>query len=227
MYTRAEKTKEQESRAAAYAVGNRHHNGTQGIGLVDNRAETNALQCLHPMAHGSLIQSFTPQKGKSHFKKHTQSILQLVARPKGISTKLARARWRMKKRTGVTFKQWKRGYEAQHIIPWAVANKLGLPMKYINLAFNGMMLPSGRKHAADPVYKATSRFLERPRHIKIGGCHKEYSKNVELYIMSYMKRKKRTTLHKRHMKRIARRLRRATKQHPATGYIQDMQFPDA
>lgn len=145
-------------------------------------------------------------------------------RPAGISEKLARARWAMKKRAGVTFQQWKKGYEAQHIIPYAVAAKLKLPLDRINKKWNGMMLPSGRKSAAKPLYKAASRFLSRPRHILKGWSHPKYSSRVEDLLRNYMKLHKLKTLGNLEMKKIADFLRGETKALPSANAIDQMTF---
>jgi hypothetical protein len=120
-------------------------------------------------------------------KKYQPAIPLSGGRPPGISAKLARARWSMKKRYGHTFQTWKRGYEAQHVIPYSVANKLRMKMQHINESWNGMMLPSGRARAAMPLYKAMGKYRNLPRHIaprQFG--HPKYSNQVLLFAQAYI-----------------------------------------
>lgn len=97
----------------------------------------------------------------------------------GDSSKLARERWKLKPldyRRRHNFKKWKRGREAQHLIPAQVGKHYGIPRKWINSARNGMMMPSGRRttnHLRD-----TRLDKGKLHHIKGGGAHPNYNKHV-------------------------------------------------
>lgn len=106
------------------------------------------------------------------------------SRPNGISTMLRNNLWNKKQRPGIAKKDWYTGYEAQHIIPYAIARDLKLPLGNINDIWNGMMLPSGRRTARQILYKAGvgKKGQTRPRHIKKGLAHPEYNKKVKSYI---------------------------------------------
>ena len=97
----------------------------------------------------------------------------------GDSGKLARERWKLKPldfRRRHNFKKWKRGREAQHLIPAQVGKHYGIPRKWINSARNGMMMPSGRR--ATNHLRDTRLDKGKLHHIKGGGAHPNYNKHV-------------------------------------------------
>jgi|GEM_PF-3431851 len=94
----------------------------------------------------------------------------------GDSRALGYARYKLRKK-GVPFAVWKRGREAQHLIPAAVCNFFRIQKDWVNSAINGMMLPSGRKatnHLRNKKYDKGKLF-----HIHGGGAHPNYNKAVK------------------------------------------------
>ena len=107
----------------------------------------------------------------------------------GNSSKLARARWGLKdkyarkklvKRYGVknitgALRLWKRGREAQHLIPAEVCARFNIKESLVNSPQNGMMLPSGRARTMGKRDKT----LDKGKRIHVkGGAHPEYNKFV-------------------------------------------------
>lgn len=93
-------------------------------------------------------------------------------RPGDASYRLARARY-MRGPKSVSFKLWKRGREAQHLIPYAEGRRVGMPDSFLNSAANGMMIPSGRSGAAAMIPGLAKGKLI---HIRKGWSHPKYSK---------------------------------------------------
>ena len=89
-----------------------------------------------------------------------------------------------KKAGMITFSAWKKNREAQHLVPAAVAMKLGISDRAINHPDNLMMLIAGRKGKTKPsaAYqklkrkKTRSTKLTEPLHIKRGVAHPDYNK---------------------------------------------------
>ena len=150
-------------------------------------------------------------------------------RPNDASRILGEARYGLKNRS-VSIKDWWQGYEAQHIIPYAVATeKFKLKDSEINEAWNGMMLPSGRKKAKKAKYKhqSTEKFNTRPRHIKKGVAHPEYNKVVTLLIDKFIQKNnkpKNKKLDLADAKSIADILRKQTKKLQSNQAIDDMKI---
>jgi len=135
------------------------------------------------------------------------------SRPNGISTILRNNLWNKKNRAGIVKKDWYTGYEAQHIIPYAIARDLGLPLHKINDVWNGMMLPSGRRTAKSILYKAVAgqKGMLRPRHIKKGLAHPKYNKQVKDYIERERKALNNAPVKQSDMEKWADHIRRETK----------------
>ncbi|MEO0841521.1 MAG: AHH domain-containing protein [Cyanobacteria bacterium J06643_5] len=165
-------------------------------------------------------------------KKQIKKSISSKKRPKNASYLLAMARWKNKgknkgknKRPNVNFREWKKGYEAQHILPWAEVAKFKrtFKMERLNESWNGMMLPSGRANAASPEWKKNTRFKNRPYHVGKNGriAHPDYSKMVYGLLMKESKNNVyRLTLKK--VKNLAQRLRVKTKNTGGGKYIDDM-----
>jgi len=94
----------------------------------------------------------------------------------GNSYALGRSRYKLSPKA-LSFKIWKRGREAQHLIPAAVCKHFEIPRDWANSHPNGMMMPSGRtgtNHLRD-------KTLDKGKlhHIKFGGAHPQYNKLVQ------------------------------------------------
>jgi hypothetical protein len=93
----------------------------------------------------------------------------------GNSNKLARHRYALAPKR-YSFKDWKRGREAQHLIPAAVCREFRISADWVDDSVNGMMLPSGRKttnHLRDTRLDKGKR-----HHIKTGWAHPRYNSMV-------------------------------------------------
>ena len=93
------------------------------------------------------------------------------------SYNLARARYKLKQKP-ISFKQWKSGREAQHLIPKAVFNAHNMPPKLLNSPANGIMIPAGKRTRQYPIYRKPVKMGLRPAHIKKGIAHPKYNKKV-------------------------------------------------
>ncbi len=143
-------------------------------------------------------------------------------RPAAISTKLARARFRAgggQARKGVPFRVWKRGREAQHLIPYAIGASLGIRDSFMNSARNGMMLPSGRPTAAAMPNPALAK--GKLTHIKRGLAHPAYNRFVGRVMTKAMRT---GPLNQRKLERIADYLRGLHRQNrpAAAQYVDDL-----
>jgi hypothetical protein len=178
--------------------------------LVDNRASSTVQKNLFQQKHNSqIIQRQVIQFGKIKY---------------GDSAKLARARFRAgggKRRKGIDFKKWKRGREAQHLIPAQVCRDYGIPKSWANSAVNGMMLPSGRRTTNHLRIKRLDK--GKMHHIKGGGSHPQYNKYA--FKMAKQQKWKRGKVTKIQFDKLARYLRkknRPRRSGPAKGYINDL-----
>lgn len=164
MYSQVEKPKENRSRAIANSVSQKKIVLKQGFGLVDNRPEAVAQRKLKD----DLLSSFSNQPRNIP--------AQLVKGNYGNSAKLAKARYSLSHKKQA-FKDWKRGREAQHLIPAAICDSYGIPEAWANGVHNGMMMPSGRPKTHHLRIKALDK--GKRAHIKKGWAHPIYNKYVE------------------------------------------------
>ena len=163
MYAENEKINENKSRPITNLVTCRKSSGMQEIGFFDNRSKV-----IMPNKQQGMLRNnnalFTSNRSVQLAKKF------------GDSAKLARERYKL----GVKkydFKKWKRGREAQHLIPAAICKKYNIPSALVNGADNGMMLPSGRKTTHNLRIKSLDK--GKRSHIKKGWSHPAYNKYVE------------------------------------------------
>jgi hypothetical protein len=142
----------------------------------------------------------------------------------GDSTKLGRRRYMRKpfwKRQNLDFKQWKKGREAQHLIPAQIGKEFGIDKDLINDAPNGMMMPSGRKRTNH--LRDTSLDKGKLHHIKGGGAHPNYNKYVRDFVIKQGWVKGQVT--RDEFIKTAKLLRlknRPSRTGPAKGYVDDM-----
>ncbi|MCH2194699.1 hypothetical protein [Kordia sp.] len=163
MYQNLQTTLQDNQLSVAHSLLHKPSSG-QTFQLVDNRKTS------------SLEEHLSKQNNKNS---SVQSLpIQLVKGPKyGDSAKLARARFRRgggKRVKGIDFKKWKRGREAQHLIPAQICRDYGIPKAWANSAINGMMLPSGRRRTNHLRLKHLDK--GKMHHIKGGGSHPNYNK---------------------------------------------------
>nr|MDU9042997.1 DUF4157 domain-containing protein [Candidatus Electrothrix aestuarii] len=153
-------------------------------------------------------------------------IFQLIKYNKNYnnSGKLARARYKRgggKKGKGRDFSTWKRGREAQHLIPAQVCKEFLVPEAWANSAENGMMLPSGRHGTVTK--RLTALDKGKRFHIKGGGAHPQYNIYVNKqakkrgWVAGKVKKEKFLAL-----ARFLRKKNRPTKKGPAKGYVNDI-----
>ncbi|MGS0743608.1 eCIS core domain-containing protein [Glaciimonas sp. GG7] len=165
-----------------------------GVAINDDRGLETEADVMGARAAQLYASQAMPRPAPGYVEQAIQlvKIAAVGGRPADVSRKLAMNRWKMKKRKGYTFATWKKGYEAQHIIPYSLARDHATAAAFstVNDSYNGMMLPSGRDKAAAPVYKANARFMKRPRHIKQGWAHPEYNKYVLAKILALRKNTK-------------------------------------
>ncbi|WP_046745986.1 hypothetical protein [Kordia zhangzhouensis] len=142
----------------------------------------------------------------------------------GDSAKLARARFRVgggKRSKGLDFSVWKRGREAQHLIPAQVCKAFGVPKSWANHAMNGMMLPSGRRTTNHLRIKRLDK--GKMHHIKGGGSHPNYNKYV--FRLAHQQGWRKGKVSQIQFARLANRLRvlnRPYRTGSASGYIDDL-----
>lgn len=178
--------------------------------LVDNRSHY-----LHPAnlfqntSKNSVVQRQVIQFGKTKY---------------GDSAKLARERFKLgggKRSKGINFKKWKRGREAQHLIPAQVCRDYGIPKSWANSAGNGMMLPSGRRNTNHLRIKKLDK--GKMHHIKGGGSHPNYNKYAfKLAKQNKWKRGKVSRAQFDKLTNTLRKKNRPKRKGAASGYIDDL-----
>ena len=91
--------------------------------------------------------------------------------------------------TSAIREEWYKGYEVQHLIPFSIAIRLGLPFDFINGPLNLMMLPRGRGDLVDPQgvpqtvsEERKTHAARRPLHIISGRNHPKYNAAVLSFI---------------------------------------------
>lgn len=142
----------------------------------------------------------------------------------GDSGKLARERFKRgggKKLKGTDFKIWKKGREAQHLIPAQVCKHYGIPINWANSSMNGMMLPSGRKTTNHLRMKSLDK--GKMHHIKGAGSHPKYNKFAfKLAKQRKWQKGKVTKKQFDSFTKDMRKLNRPKKTGAAKGYIDDL-----
>jgi hypothetical protein len=106
-----------------------------------------------------------------------RNVIQFGKGTYGNSGKLARERFKKgggSKVKKIDFKVWKRGREAQHLIPAQVCKYYGISKALANSSVNGMMLPSGRTTTNH--LRMMSLDKGKMHHIDGGGSHPQYNK---------------------------------------------------
>ncbi|PTX59506.1 hypothetical protein C8N46_10995 [Kordia periserrulae] len=151
---------------------------------IPKKKQQAAANVVHQRAVFQLVdnrsQSFNPSGLFQNTAKNTtvqRQVIQFVKTKYGDSGKLARERFKRgggKRVKGIDFKKWKRGREAQHLIPAQVCRDYGIPKSWANSAVNGMMLPSGRRNTNHLRIKRLDK--GKMHHIKGGGSHPNYNK---------------------------------------------------
>lgn len=122
------------------------------------------------------MKTVTPAQQLSQPSLRAHTLTQQLAKY-GDSAKLARERYKSKnKKSKHTFARWKKGREAQHLIPAQVCKEFGIPTAWANSAVNGMMMPSGRTSTNHQ--RLTSLDKGKRFHIKGGGAHPNYNKAI-------------------------------------------------
>ena len=122
------------------------------------------------------MKTVTPAQQLSQPSLRAHTLTQQLAKY-GDSAKLARERYKSKsKKSKHTFARWKKGREAQHLIPAQVCKEFGIPTAWANSAVNGMMMPSGRTSTNHQ--RLTSLDKGKRIHIKGGGAHPNYNKAI-------------------------------------------------
>lgn len=207
MYTQIEKQK--QSRAIANSVTQEKKHGTQKFGFIDKRSTFS-------------IQKKSQSSMYSPFRSHPTTLpIQFV---KGLnlgnSQKLAKKRFNLSPKK-YTFKQWKRGREAQHLIPAAVCAQYNIPEPMVNSAINGMMLPSGRTATNNLRIKSLDK--GKRTHIKQGGAHPHYND----FVLKLTKKRgwKNGKVTKPMFLSLTKRLRKANRPKrtgPTKGYVNDI-----
>ncbi|AXG72205.1 hypothetical protein KORDIASMS9_04473 [Kordia sp. SMS9] len=178
--------------------------------LVDNRAVSSLEEHLfHQKNKDQVLQRQVIQLGKGKY---------------GDSAKLARERFKLgggKKVKRVDFKKWKRGREAQHLIPAQVCRDYGIPKSWANSATNGMMLPSGRRRTNH--LRLTRLDKGKMHHIKGGGSHPNYNKYAFRLAKQYQwKKGKVTRTQFDKLTGVLRKENRPKRSGAASGYIDDL-----
>ncbi|WP_298515676.1 hypothetical protein [uncultured Kordia sp.] len=179
--------------------------------LVDNRASSIVQKKLYQQKYNNQIVQ--------------RQVVQLVRGPKyGDSAKLARERFKRgggKRIKGVAFKRWKRGREAQHLIPAQVCRDYGIPKAWANSAVNGMMLPSGRRRTNHLRLKHLDK--GKMHHIKGGGSHPNYNKYAFKLARQYKWRKGKVTRAQfDRLTGVLRKQNRPKRSGAASGFIDDL-----
>jgi hypothetical protein len=151
----------------------------------------------------------------------------------GDSTKLGRARFHFPpgRVRQVTLPDWRKGYEAQHVIPAGVAVELDMVTSDIDGAWNGMMLPAGRaatRSAEKPAAYKTGvgeKFQRLPRHIAPGQMfHATYSAAVKRLATAYRRLLGLPRWTQEAQELLAAFVRRKTKELSGTQSIDDLEF---
>lgn len=178
--------------------------------LVDNRASSTIQKKLFQQKNtNQTIQRHIIQFGKPKY---------------GDSAKLARERFKRgggKRIKKIDFKKWKRGREAQHLIPAQVCKYYGIPKQWTNSAVNGMMMPSGRRRTNHLRMKSLDK--GKMHHIKGGGSHPNYNKLAFRKAIGNSWKKGMVT--KIQFDKLAKELRgmnRPKRSGAASGYIDDL-----
>lgn len=142
----------------------------------------------------------------------------------GDSAKLARERYKSKsKKSKYTFARWKKGREAQHLIPAQVCKEFGIPAAWANSAVNGMMMPSGRRSTNHQ--RLTSLDKGKRFHIKGGGAHPNYNKAVFAMAIKAPFKWKKGAVSRQKFEALAHHLRvlnRPRRSGPAQDYVDDI-----
>ena len=205
-----DKSQKKERQSIAHSLFQKQANSSV-FQFVDNRPATAIQQGLfnQNIVQRQVIQFIKPKFGTPKY---------------GDSAKLARERFKRgggKKAKEVEFKIWKRGREAQHLIPAQVCRDYEVPKKWANSAINGMMLPSGR-HRTNHL-RMTSLDKGKMHHIKGGGSHPNYNKFA--FKLAREQRWKKGKVTRLEFSRLATRLRklnRPKRTGKAKGYIDDL-----
>jgi hypothetical protein len=144
------------------------------------------------------------------------------------SSRLARNRFKFgggKRGKGIGFRRWKRGREAQHLIPGAIGVKFKLTHVFLDSSDNGIMLISGRstKHGRKKPHRSVKK--SKLKHVKGGGCHPNYSKSVEKFINNVNNNN--LTLSINLARKVSKTLRHVTKSPPSgVKYVDQLTVSD-
>ena len=153
---------------------------------IFNSPQVQRQQAIQRMANQYATRQNRPIQQKS-VSLLSSNVFQLARRTYGNSGKLARARWNKKtkaakKKLSYGFKVWKKGREAQHLIPAAVAKEFKIPSAWLDSAVNGIMLPSGRTTTNHLRLKVLDK--GKIHHIKGGGAHPVYNRKVKKFLLN-------------------------------------------
>lgn len=198
--------------------------------LVDSSPQVTQLKALQRQVDASMehaeadhVDEHEPETHAPVQMKAQGGVVQF-GRSYGNSAKLARSRFNQKDpaaRKRIDFKKWKRGREAQHLIPAQVGKAFGIPSDWLDGHHNGMMMPSGRRnsnHLRDP--KLDKGKLH---HIKGAGAHPVYNKTVHAYAVKRgWKAGKVSEKQFRALALFLRKKNRPRRKGPAKGYVDDV-----